>query len=52
MIVSRFAALPVITAALLLIFPGASTSWAADADRVDARFEVFGIAGLHVSLFM
>ena len=48
MIFRRLAALPVIVAALLLIFPGPSTSWAAEADRVDARFEVFGIAGLHV----
>ena len=48
MIFRRFAALPVIVAALLLIFPGTSTSWAAETDRVDARFEVSGVAGLHV----
>ena len=39
--------LPALTAAALLI-PGASTPRAAEADRVDARFEVFGFAGLHV----
>ena len=43
----RAAALPAIIAALLLIC-AASTSRAGEADRVDARFEVFGIAGLHV----
>src|SRR5271157_2038703 len=46
-IFARAAFLPALTAAALLI-PGASTPRAAEADRVDARFEVFGFAGLHV----
>jgi len=48
MIFRRFAALLATVAGLFLIVPAASTSWAAEADRVDARFEIFGIAGLHV----
>jgi hypothetical protein len=47
MIFARAALLSAIAAALLLI-PGASPTRAAEADRVDARFEIFGIAGLHV----
>jgi hypothetical protein len=46
MIFRCFAALPAIVAALLII--GACKASAGEADRVDARFEVFGIAGLHV----
>src|SRR5271166_376177 len=46
MIFRRFAVLPAITAALLVI--GAFKASAGEADRVDARFEVFGIASLHV----
>ena len=46
MIFRRFAVLPAIVAALLII--GAFKASAGEVDRVDARFEVFGIAGLHV----
>ncbi|MGC2199365.1 MAG: DUF3108 domain-containing protein [Stellaceae bacterium] len=47
MISVRAALLPAIGAALLL-FPGIATTSAAAADRVDARFEIYGFAGLHV----
>ena len=43
MIFARFA-----IAAALLLSGGAFTASASEADRVDARFEVFGLAGLHV----
>ena len=46
MIFARAALLTTIAAALLL-FPGASTSRAAEG-RVDARFEIFGFAGFHI----
>src|SRR5260370_2433304 len=44
---ARFVPLAAIAAALLLM-PGALTAPAAEADRVDARFEIFGFAGFHV----
>jgi len=43
----RLASLAAIAVALLLT-PGVSRAPAADTDRVDARFEVFGFAGFHV----
>jgi hypothetical protein len=47
MIFARFATLPLIAAALL-VGAGAFNARAAEADRVDARIEIFGFAGLHV----
>jgi Protein of unknown function (DUF3108) len=47
MIFARSALLPAIAAALLFA-PGALTAPAAEADRIEARFEIFGFAGLHV----
>ena len=47
MILPRYPLLPTIAAALLLLV-GASISRTAKADRIDARFEIFGFAGLHV----
>jgi hypothetical protein len=47
MILPRLASLAAIAVALLFT-PGASRAPAADTDRVDARFEVFGFAGFHV----
>jgi hypothetical protein len=44
---ARFVPLAAMAAALLLM-PGALTAPAAEADRVDARFEIFGFAGFHV----
>lgn len=44
---ARTALLPVI-AALLFSLSGASTARASAADWVDARYEIFGFAGLHV----
>jgi Protein of unknown function (DUF3108) len=38
----------VMIVAALLLLPSASTTRAAEADRIDARFEIFGFAGLHV----
>ena len=46
MISIRYALLPAIAAALFLISD--RSIMAAEADRVDARFEIFGLAGLHV----
>src|SRR5690349_702843 len=43
MIFARFA-----IATALLLSGGAFTASASEADRVDARFEVFGLGGLHV----
>jgi Protein of unknown function (DUF3108) len=36
------------TAALLLLVAGRSTAAAGERDRIEARFEIFGFAGLHV----
>jgi hypothetical protein len=47
MILPRLASLAAIAVALLFT-PGVSRAPAADTDRVDARFEVFGFAGFHV----
>lgn len=47
MILPRYPLLPTIAAALLLLL-GPSISRTAEADRIDARFEIFGFAGLHV----
>jgi hypothetical protein len=47
MILPRLASLAAIAIALLFT-PGVSRAPAADTDRVDARFEVFGFAGFHV----
>lgn len=47
MIFARFATLPLIAAAFL-VGAGAFNARAAEADRVDARIEIFGFAGLHV----
>jgi hypothetical protein len=47
MICIRAKLLPAIAAALLVI-PCVATTSAAEADRVNARFEIFGFAGLHV----
>jgi hypothetical protein len=44
---ARLAGLPVIAAALVSL-AGACTTPAFGSDRVDARFEIFGFAGLHV----
>ncbi len=41
-------ALAAAIAALLLFAPGAFTAPAAEPDRVEARFEIFGFAGFHV----
>jgi Protein of unknown function (DUF3108) len=38
----------VATAALLFLLPGGSTVPAAEPDRVEARFEIYGFAGFHV----
>src|SRR5260370_23690380 len=46
MISRRAALLPAIAVAFLSISSGSIK--AAEADRVDARFEIFGFAGLHV----
>ena len=46
MIFTRFATLPAIATALLIT--AVSNAPAAEADRVDARIEIFGLAGLHV----
>jgi hypothetical protein len=46
MIFTRFATLPAIATALLI--SAVSNAPAAEADRVDARIEIFGLAGLHV----
>ncbi len=43
MILARFA-----IAAVLFLSGGAFTASASESDRVDARFEIFGFAGLHV----
>ena len=43
---SRFAVGPAVVALLLL--SGGLTVRAGGADRVDARFEIYGFAGLHV----
>lgn len=37
-----------VTAVLLFLFSGGSTAPAAEPDRVEARFEIFGFAGFHV----
>jgi hypothetical protein len=34
--------------ALLVVFPGGTKTAAAESDRVDARFEIYGFAGFHV----
>src|ERR1700730_12221424 len=47
MIFARFVPLAAIVAALIFM-PGSSTAPAAEADRVEARFEIFGFAGFHV----
>src|SRR5713101_5135588 len=47
MIFFRFALLAAIAAALLSM-PGTLMAPAAEVDRVDARFEIFGFAGFHV----
>jgi hypothetical protein len=47
MIFARFVPLAAIAAALLCM-PGTSAAPAAEADRVEARFEIFGFAGFHV----
>jgi len=47
MIFARFAALPAMAAALLVAVSAFNTP-ATEADRVDARIEIFGFAGLHV----
>jgi hypothetical protein len=47
MIFARFALLAAIASAALII-PGILTAPAAEVDRVDARFEIFGFAGFHV----
>lgn len=47
MIFARFAPLPAI-AAVLLVASSATTVPAAEADRIEARFEIFGFAGIHV----
>jgi len=47
MIFARFVPLAAIAAALLFM-PGSLTAPAAEVDRVDARFEIFGFAGFHV----
>jgi hypothetical protein len=47
MIFVRLALLPMIAASLFLV-PGASTVRAGEADRVEARFEIFGFLGFHV----
>ncbi len=44
---ARFVPLAAIAAALLLM-PGALAALAAEVDRVEARFEIFGFAGFHV----
>jgi hypothetical protein len=46
MLAVRFAVLPMMFAALLCV-PGGATAHA-EANRVQARFEIFGFAGLHV----
>ena len=48
MIFPRLASLAAIAVLLLLFTPGASRAPAAETDRVDARFEIFGFAGFHV----
>ena len=47
MIFARFALQAAIALALFLM-PGALTAPAAEVDRVEARFEIFGFAGFHV----
>ena len=47
MIFARVALLPAIAAALL-VAPAAVTARAAPVDRTQARFEIFGVAGLHL----
>jgi hypothetical protein len=47
MILARNGLLPAIAAALLLLF-NASTTQGAEGDRIEARFEIFGFAGIHV----
>ena len=47
MIIARFVPLAAIAFALLLA-PLLSNAPAADIDRVDARFEIYGFAGFHV----
>ena len=48
MIFARAALLSAIAAALLIDSRCITPTRAAEADRVDARFEIFGVAGLHV----
>jgi hypothetical protein len=47
MMFARFTPLPAIAAALLVAFDATRAS-AAETNRVDARFEIFGFAGFHV----
>jgi hypothetical protein len=47
MMLARFAVVPMF-AALLFLSPGIPTARAGEADRVEARFEIFGFAGFHV----
>jgi uncharacterized protein DUF3108 len=47
MIFPRFAFLPAI-AVLLFFIPGTSRVSAGEADRIEARFEIYGFAGFHV----
>ena len=47
MIYTRLGRLPAIVAALLVI-TGALRASAGEADKLEARFEIFGFAGFHV----